>query len=229
MTLRLTLRYLLAFILLLLVMMEMHEIVHISVGWMICGCWGPRDFNVWELCDACEKSETLGWIATMAGPLFSFALMWLGMFWLSSVNSKKVAVGFSLIFSNIPFGRITTVMMGGGDEMVVVRHFMAADFSRIQMICGGTLIVLALGVPPIVKAFRIIQNKRAWIYIVGFLTLPLLFLLVYTLIGLNTLLVSGFLASPWIMGTPVLITLHTSIALIFLITFRRNLYSLKAL
>ena len=229
MTLKLSPRYLLAFILLLLVMMEMHEIVHISVGWMICGCWGPRDFNVWDLCDACENSETLGWIATMAGPFFSFALMWLGMFWLSSNNSKKVALGFSLIFSNIPFGRITTVMMGGGDEMVVVRHFMTGDFSRTQMIFIGTLIVLAIGVPPIAKAFRILQNKRAWIYIVGFLTLPLLFLLVYTLIGLNTLLESGFLASPWIMGTPLFITLHTSIALVLLMAFRRHLYTINGI
>src|SRR6478735_11515579 len=109
MTLRFAVPYLLTFVFLLLVMMELHEIVHISVGWIICGCWGPRDFNVWELCDACEKGETLGWLATMAGPLFSFALMWLGMSWLSSSDSKKEALGFSFIFSNIPFGRITTV------------------------------------------------------------------------------------------------------------------------
>ena len=212
MRLKLSLPYLITFTLLLIVMMELHEIVHITVGRVICGCWGPRDFNVWALCSGCEERQSLSWLATLAGPFFSFALMWLGMFWLSSVKTTKKALGFSLIFANIPFGRITTVMWGGGDEMVVVRHFLKSEFSRTQMILICSTLVLAVGVSPIVASFRAIKNKRAWLTIVGFLTLPLLFLLLYTLMGLNTLLSAGFLSSEWIMGTPLLITLHTLIA-----------------
>ncbi len=223
MRVKLSLPYLITFALLLIVMMELHEIVHITIGQWICGCWGPRDFNVWALCSGCKESQSLSWLATLAGPLFSFALMWWGMFWLSSIDGAKKAIGFSLIFTNIPFGRITTVMMGGGDEMVVVRHFLDSAFSRTQMILICSTIVLSVGVPPIIAAFRSIQNKKAWLYILGFLTLPLLFLLLYTLIGLNTLLSVGFLSTEWIMGTPLLITLHTLIALIFLILTWKNL------
>lgn len=221
--LRFSIPYALSFLLLLMVMMELHELVHISVGRILCGCWGPRDFNVWSLCDGCQEKQPLWWLATLAGPVFSFTVMWLGMIWLHSPKSTRQALGFSLVFSNIPFGRITTVMMGGGDEMVVVRNFLKDDFTRTQIIMAGTTILLVLGLPPIISAVRVLTNRRPWLIILGFLTLPLAFLLVYTLTGLNTLLSLGFLDDAWIFGTPLLITLHTFIALILLIWLRKNL------
>src|SRR6188474_451553 len=116
--------FVVAFLLLLLVMMELHELVHITVGRIICGCWGTRDFNVWSLADHCRENNQSWWLATLAGPLFSFGVMWLGARMLSSPSLQNRSIGFVFIFANIPFGRITTVMMGGGDEMVVLRHFM---------------------------------------------------------------------------------------------------------
>ena len=223
MYLKISFSYIITFLLLTLVMMELHEIVHISVERILCGCWGPRDFNVWSLCEGCKETQPLWWLATLAGPLFSFALMWLGMYWTYNPDHTKKALGFALIFSNIPFGRITTVMMGGGDELVVIRNFLSDDFTRTQMIVIGSLLLLAVGVPPIWAAYRVLTNKRSWIHIVAFLNLPLLFLLLYILIGLNTILSSGFLADPWIMGTPLLITVHTLVAAILLIWLRKNL------
>ncbi len=228
MIIRFNIRYVVVFLLLLVVMMELHEIVHIVTGWLICGCWGPRDFNVWALCPGCETNHSFAWLATFTGPLFSFALMWLGMFWLRSVNPKMVMIGFALIFSNIPFGRITTVMMGGGDEMVVVRHFLKETTSRAAMIIIGTAIVLILGLPPLLGAFRKIRNPKAWLCFIGFLTLPLAFLLCYTLMGLNSLLALGFLSDPYFLGTPLLISLHTMAALAALIWLRKDLFLLQA-
>lgn len=223
MHLNLSFAYVFTFLLLLIVMLELHETVHIAVGRFICGCWGPRDFNVWSLCAGCAESHPLWWLATLAGPLFSFALMWLGMGWLGAAEPERIALGFSLIFANIPFGRISTVMLGGGDEMVVIRHLLKDEYSRTQLILIGSVFVLGLGVPPVVKAFRLLTNRRSWLYVVGFLTLPLLFLLIYVLTGLNTLLGAGFLATPFIMGTPLLITLHTGIVIMGLLWLRRNL------
>jgi hypothetical protein len=227
MHLKITPRYIVAFLLLLIVMMELHEIVHITLGRILCGCWGPRDFNVWSLCEGCKENQPLWWTATLIGPAFSFLMMWMGMAWLSSPNLKKSALGFSLIFANIPFGRITTVMMGGGDEMVVIKNFFKEDFTRPQMILIGSILILAVGLPPIVKAFKVIKNRLAWLYILAFMTVPLMFLLVYTLVALNTLLSNGFLSNEWIMGTPILITLHTLMAMILLTLFRKNLYLLN--
>ena len=227
MKIKLSFSYALAFLLLVIVMLELHETVHIAVGRVICGCWGPRDFNVWSLCVGCADNHPLWWVATLAGPVVSFALMWWGMFWLNSKESGKFTLGFSLIFANIPFGRLSSVMMGGGDEMVVIRHLLKNDFSRPQLTLICSVMVLGIVLPPVAKAFRILTNRWAWLYIIGFLTLPLLFLLVYVLTGLNTLLNAGFLATPWIMGTPLLITLHTSIALISLLWLRNYLFSIK--
>jgi hypothetical protein len=223
MTIRLTPAYIFTFLLLVVVMMEMHEIVHITVGRIICGCWGPRDFNVWALCNGCKEEHTGWWAATAAGPFFSVCLMWLGMALLSATNIGSRAVGLSLIFSNIPFGRITTVMMGGGDEMVVVRNFMSRNFSSGEKITVGSIITLLVAAPPVVAAYRAIRNKRKWLIIVAFLTAPLLFILLYLLIGLNSLLRLGVLEQIAIMGTPLLITLHTALAVALLIPRWKNL------
>ena len=224
MNIRLSASYVVAFTLLLLIMMETHEIVHISVGRLLCGCWGTRDFNVWSLCEGCQESQPLWWLATLAGPVFSFMVMWWGMFWLRSPDRQKQALGFAFIFCNIPFGRITTVMMGGGDEMVVLRHLLRGYVSLQQTIWIGSVLLLLLGVPPIINAYKYLTNKRKWLYIAGFLTLPLLFLLLYLLTGMNTLLTHGFLVEPWIMGTPLFITLHTLIAALLLFWLRKNLF-----
>jgi len=48
--------------------------------------------------------------------------MWLGGWWMAkSSNHKKKLLGFSLLFSNLPFARIFTALVGGGDEKVVIQ------------------------------------------------------------------------------------------------------------
>ncbi len=226
MRIRLPASYIFSFLLLLLVMLELHETIHIVVGRLICGCWGTRDFNVWALCDGCEQTHSLYWLATLAGPLFSFGLMWFGMYLLYSVNIRARAFGFSLIFSNIPFGRISQVMMGSGDEMTVTRRLLKNDLSRPEMIWTCTIIVLILGLPPVIKAGLSLNNKRRWLYITGFLILPLVFLLGYVLTALNALLKNGFLSQNFVMNTALLITLHSSIALILLLFFFKYLFAI---
>ncbi|MEO8770525.1 MAG: hypothetical protein ABI402_10585 [Ferruginibacter sp.] len=226
MKIKLTASSIFAFLLLTIVMLELHELVHITVGRMICGCWGMRDFNAWHLCEGCGEIHSWAWLATLAGPLFSFALMWLGMWLLYAVDSCKKSVGFCLVFANIPFGRITQVMKGAGDEMVVSRQLLKHAFTNVQItwICSGIVALIVL--PPVVKAFSVLINRRRWLYLVGFLCLPLLFILLYILIGMNSLLNYGFLSTPWIMGTPILISIHTGIAIVLLVIFRKNIYGL---
>lgn len=220
MQIRLSVSYIISFLLLTVIMLELHEMAHILVGRFICGCWGSRDFNVWSLCVECNSH--FSWLATLAGPIFSFAIMWLGMFWLSHPNSNMKALGFSLIFANIPFGRISEVMKGAGDEMVVTRHLLKDHFSSTQMILICSVIILALGLPPIIKAFSILTNKNSWLYIIGFLTVPILSILIYILMGMNSLLNSGFLSTVGIMGTPLLITFHTLVIMfVFLFLYKK--------
>ena len=223
MRLKLSPKYIFAFLLLVLLMLELHEIAHIITGRVICGAWGTRDFNVWRLCEGCELKHPFSWIATLAGPLFSFILMWLGMWLLYLKCADSQAIGFSLVFANIPFGRISQAMLGCGDEMVVNRHLLKANFSHTQIVLICSAVLLALGLPPIIKAYRVISNKLAWMYLLGFLTLPLVFILSYVLSLLNYLLNNGVLSNPGVMGTPLLITAHTFMVLVLLMISRRNL------
>jgi hypothetical protein len=223
MKLKLSFGYIIAFLLLTLVMLELHETVHITTGRIICGGWGSRDFNVWNLCKNCSIHHANSWVATLAGPLFSFMLMWAGMFLMYSINENHKAIGFVLVFANIPFGRISQAMMGSGDEMIVIRALLKGSLNHDQLVLMCSFILLSIGLPPIIKAYRTLKNKMAWLYILGFLTLPLVFILTYVLTTLNTLLNKGFLDTPWIMGTPLLITLHTIIALFLLACFYKKL------
>jgi len=118
-------------------------------------------------------------------------------------------------------------MKGAGDEMVVTKHLLKNNFSFSQMIliCPG--FVLIPGLPPIIKAFRVLINNYSWLYIPGFLTLPIAFILIYILIGMNSLLSNGFLSNIGIMGTPLLITIHTTIAIAMLIFLHKKLFLLN--
>ena len=78
----LTWRTLLASGTLLFVLAEAHELVHTGLGRLLCGCWGPRDFNVLSLCSTCATGHPYtNLAATLAGPAFMFAVGWVG-YWL---------------------------------------------------------------------------------------------------------------------------------------------------
>ncbi len=80
-------------------MHEAHEIVHTAVCRLICGCWGERDFNVWGLCEGCIQAHPTSLIATFAGPLFTFIMIWIGLYLMrKKENESNLAIGFALIF-----------------------------------------------------------------------------------------------------------------------------------
>ncbi len=220
---KITWRYVIAFIALNLVMMELHEQVHIQVGKIVCGCYGERDFNVWRTCAQCSR-PSLAYLATSAGPLFSYTMIWLGAWWLMKATAgEKRTFGFSLIFANVPFARIFTALLGGGDEKIVLTFVFAdsLNLATVKILAGG--IVLLFCLPPLVIALRNMLNKQRLWYFVGFNILPLVFGLIYVFIFLNGLLTRGFFSSPILLGTPTLIMLNTGLMLLVLAKFGRNL------
>jgi hypothetical protein len=218
MKLQLNARNLFAFFLFALLMGEAHEIAHFITGKIICGCWPTsRDFNSWQICD-CD----LGFVATSAGPILSMTLAWIGIFLLRSSSSLKQSFGFALIWSNVPQARIMTVLMGGGDEKVVMRVLTAGTSLEPYYKWIAVLIVLIMALPPIIASFRAVQNKRGWLYNIGFMILPLIVIGAYGFLFLNTLLKKGFLQEVGMMGTPIFITLHTLLAFIVLVLFFRS-------
>lgn len=228
MTLQLNAKNLFAFFLFALLMGEAHEIAHFVAGKIICGCWPEyRDFNAWRICQSCKQSNVHWYWPTAAGPVFSMSLAWIGMFLLRTNDSKKQSFGFALIWANVPQARIMTVLMNGGDERLVLRNLTLGTGAEQYFHWIACAVVLLMALPPILASFRSVNNKRGWLYNLGFMVLPLVVLGTYGFLFLNGLLQRGFLANVWVMGTPLFITLHTALALIILlIFFRKDLFTL---
>jgi hypothetical protein len=213
--LKLTFKNLFVFQFFFFLMHELHELTHIITGRILCGYWGTRDFNVWQLCQTCNISYPQA--ATFAGPVFTFAMLWLGRYWLKYSASTTVrSLGLVFIFGNMPFGRIYMAATGSGDEVFGLRSlFLNAGHSNLLWIkLLGFIIVALVCVPPLITAYRAIANKRKLIIFTGLLILPLMLDTVILLIFLNGLLAKGLLNQVVIMGTPLLVSLWLACCLI---------------
>jgi len=224
--LRITWHYLIALLALMICTGELHEQIHITTGYFICGGYGPRDFNAWQTADPCA-APSLSFLATLAGPLWSYLVMWTGVGLLLRAKSMAYkTIGFSLIFAPLPFARIFTAIMGGGDEKVVMRAVTGLT-DPLSLKITTASIVLLICLPPIVIAWRSIGNRFAFLYPIGFSILPLVVLGIYVLTLLNNLLSSGFLSSVFILGTPTLILVHFMIMACVLVLCRKWLLEIN--
>lgn len=221
--LRFDVGWLLAFAALVFIHAEFHEIAHTAVGRVLCGAWGPRNFNYWEI--ACSDRPAL-LLSSVAGLLFSYGLMWVGYYLLRPrTSAERKSIGFCLVFAAIPFGRLVTVGLGGGDEMFLLETlFPNTDPTLLWIV--AVIIVLGLITPPLYRAFSVLAEQRRWLVFVGFLVLPL-FVFMAVILGVgNTLLQQGVLAQRGILGSPLIVNVWTGFWLLLLIAFRRHLASL---
>ncbi|HMK03991.1 MAG TPA: hypothetical protein VK489_07370 [Ferruginibacter sp.] len=228
MHLKITGKYIVAFIALNFIMGELHEQAHINTGFFICSCYGPRDFNVWSTCEDCPNASW-AYIATLAGPLFSCTLMWLGAYWFSwSANENKRMIGFSLLFANLPFARIFTALVGGGDEKIVIQSLMNDNSNSFTSRIIASIIVILVCLPPMIIAGRQIWNKNKWFIVVGFSVVPLIYGMLYQRMFLNRLLKNDVLSATHILGTPDLVLLHFCLVLAILFVFQKGIFELGA-
>lgn len=223
MKLKLTLPFALTFLALIFVMHEAHEIVHTAIGRLICGCWGTRDFNVWSLCGNCAEQKPYSVIATFAGPIFTYLMIWAGVYLMNKAKDSQKALGFSLVFANMPFTRIFGAVTGGGDEVwglnLALHNYNLAWFI-------GTIIILAIIIYPLYKCYTLIKNESPIVWFLVFLLLPGQIDTWVVLIVLNSLLQKGLLSSYWILGSPILVTIWTAGITLAYILFRKNIYKL---
>jgi hypothetical protein len=222
MKIKITGKFIIAFIALTFVMLELHEIVHTTVGRLICGCWGNRDFNAWDICDSCHNMS-IAWLSTLAGPLFTFIMIWIGAGFLRMQNTnQQKSLGLALIFSNSPFGRILNPLLKSGDEATLVCKFV--DNLNLAS-CITLFIILLITIYPLYKAYKTIQNKPIPFFILFFFA-PVAIIILVVLIILNTILAQGILSQTGILGSPIIVNLWSLFVLIILIIFRKNLYEL---
>ena len=166
--LKLTWKYCLALYCITMLYASLHELVHHFVGFIVCGDWGYKTFNSFET--ACED-DPITYVATYAGPVFSFAMMYVGAYLLKKRNSLfHKHLGFALIFAQMPAQRMMGPIMGFNDELyATTKLFGSNNFN--PWIVG--IIIFAICIPPLITAYKSIQNKRKvlW-FLLYFLLLP---------------------------------------------------------
>lgn len=223
MNIKLNFKFVISFLALLFLMGEAHEIVHTTLGRIICGAWGERDFNVWGLAEGCSQGDLVSMLPTYFGPIFTFVMIWIGTYLLKPENSiPKKSFGFVLIFANMPFARIITAVFGGGDE-VYATNILLDNYSLAWEI--GLTAILLIVAYPLYKAFITIQKNRIAWFLLFFLA-PM-FIYLFVVLGLmNTLLDKGVLANYWILGSPILVSLWTILVILIFILMRKHICTL---
>jgi hypothetical protein len=225
MRLRLTWQYLLAFAALTVLCGTSHEFVHHFSAAAVCGEFGYKTFNSFKVAASCSDNKwTL--LATAAGPLFTFGLMWWGMSRLRSPDAWSRALGFALIFANFPINRMLFVLINSNDEQFLARQLFAPSPLRYWV---TVLLVWAACVPPLVVAWRAIGNRLRVLWFAGFFVLPFAFVIVFAGMFLENylLLKQQFLATT-VVGIPWLILLVEVLSLAIYYWFRPHLVNQPA-
>ena len=218
-----TLGTVLAFLALQFFLGEAHELAHTGVGRLLCGCWGPRDFNVWELCKTCAVGMPWDVLPTFMGPLFTYAVMWVGYALLAPARPvAQQSLGFALVLAPLPAARMLGIATGGQDEIYGLTKFMPHN---VAWALGGA-VMLAIMLPPLGRAFRALRPRHRMAVFAGFFLLPTVLTLLFILGVLNPLLASGFLAGPGLLGSPLLVNAWTALLCLLLALTYRQLYGL---
>ena len=222
--LHLTWRYLIGFAALTLLCGTSHEFAHHFSGAAICGKFGYKTFNSFELAPGCDANPISLW-ATAAGPLFTFGLMWWGLFLLRSDDERGRNFGFALIFANFPINRLLFILIHSNDEQWVA--YRLYGHSNVAWWVAIAVVWLAC-VPPLVVAYRAIGNRRRWLWFTGFFVLPFLYVILFAGLFLENYLLLGqrFLANT-ILGIPLLIILIEILSLLVYHVFREDLRGVR--
>ncbi len=224
MRIRITKRYILAFLCLTILCGTSHEFVHHFMGRAICGCFGYKTFNSFTLCPGCEAAHPLYYWATIAGPLFTFFLMWIGLYQLSKPDNKNKQLGFALIFANFPINRIMFALMGWNDEQWTASIL----FHNSISFWITNLLIWICTIPPLVVAYKSIQNKRKFFVFLGFFILPFIFVFLFAGLFLEEwLLLKQKFLNGTVIGIPYLIILVELLCLYGYLSQRKYLFYSK--
>ena len=193
-TLRITWRYCLAFYCIGMLYVSLHELAHHFAGYLICGDWGYKTFNYFST--ACDESkESL--LATYVGPLFTFAVMYVGAYFLKhSASNYRKHLGFALIFAQIPLQRMICPFFYMNDEYYAT----ATLFGPTPLVYWMVIVVIwAICLPPLVRAYKSIENRQRLLWFLFYLVVFPYVLVGPFFLALEYLMVNkGFLAQTYI-------------------------------
>lgn len=210
---RLSWSYVVFFAALTLLLVEVHEQCHAIVTRLACGGWPARVFDNVLPYPGCSPGRQA--VADIAGPLFSYALLWIGASMFRRASSPHRALGFTLAFAALPLARILpqvlTVFLAGStsDEYGFLQRISCGAIERASAGTLATVLALALALPPLAILWRGLPAGRRGGWMAGSLLLPLVFVVTCSAV-LNGALAQGVLAQRWVAGLPVLLAIHAA-------------------
>jgi hypothetical protein len=219
-------RYVVAFLALTILCGTSHEFAHHFVGAAMCGCFGVKTFNSFDLCASCATNKPALFVANWAGPILTYGLMWLGAWRIKAGNIAQKRLGFALIFANFPINRLLFVLIGWNDEQYVTKTLLSRGVGAHWLTVA---VVYALAVPPLVVAYRAIQNRRRALWFAGFFILPFVYVITFAGFFLEEwlLLKHKFLATSYF-GVPLLIIVVEIVSLALYFGFRDGIEMKRA-
>lgn len=185
-TIKINWKYCLAFYCMIMLYASLHELIHHFVGYIVCGAWGYKSFNYFKTaCEGLPKS----YIATYAGPVFNFCMMWAGAFLLTRKNSSAYTrqFSFALIFAQLPLQRMINPVFKMNDEFYASAWLFGNNMTVYWIVI---IIVWLCCIPPLIIAFRSIENKRRLLWFLFYLAIfpyllwgPVFWVLEYLLVN----------------------------------------------
>ena len=222
MNINITWRYVAAFLFLTVLCGTSHEFVHHFAGALVCGEFGYKTFNSFVLPEGC-RDNPYKLLATAAGPLFTFALLWLGLYRMRRrADEKSLRLGFALIFANFPINRLLFALLGANDEQYIASQLFGKSALAYWTV---NLIIWLCAAPPIYFSYKIIKNNLRFLWFAGFFILPFAFVVVFAGLFLeNYLLLERKILAGTILGIPYLIMLVEAICLTGYALTKKYLY-----
>lgn len=214
--LRITWTYCVAFYCLGMLYISLHELTHHLAGFLICGDWGYKSFNYFST--ACEGTRK-SWYATLSGPLFTYGVMYVGaLFVRNGASAYRRHLGFAMIFAQWPLQRMTSPALRMNDEYVAISElFGYSDQTYWSVLVFIWLICL----PPLIVAYRAIENERRWLWF-GFYLVLFPYLLIGPVFGgLEYLMVSRGVLDETILGVGMLFILNEIVTITLFVATRR--------
>lgn len=186
-----------------------HEAGHLVVGDLGCSSYVGMTFNLVRWPPGCSRSTAFAYLSSAAGPAVSYCFAWAGAFLLRSRPSS--GLGFALVFGNLPFARVFTAAIGGGDERGLGVALLGPAGRWLAL-----AVVLTLASVPVWIAVRRIPWLRRPLVLAGWLILPMLADFAVRLTSLERLL--SVMPEPVWLGVPALVWLvGISVAVAFVV------------
>lgn len=187
-TLKITFRYCIALYCITMLYASLHELIHHFSAYFICGAWGYKSFNYFST--ACEGTLK-SWYATYTGPLFNFIMMYIGAALLKGDSNYKKHLGFAMIFAQLPLQRMISPFFRMNDEFIATISLFGDTPLNYWLVI---ILIWAICIPPLVKAFLAIKNRYRWLWFLFYLILfpyllwgPIFGLLEYLMVNKHVL------------------------------------------